>query len=360
MTREEAWDILVSLGAVSGKMPSGPWDLRGVNLRGVNLREANLRGANLSGADFREADLSGANLNRANLSEADLREAIIRVANLSEADLVRADLSEADLSEADLSEADLSEADLSKADLSEANLSEADLIGSDFHGANLSEANLSGADLSEATLINTNLTKAVLNGACIDNANLSEWIIKDIVCTHLIEGKGFAERKIQFDLYEFEKKYTYIPKIVEMILNIPFTESASLIGKFIVQSINYCEKSSVIGLKGVEAIAGYDTKFTFIVHDDGFFETKRDKIQTIKGALNEYFKEKPLEKGKEVFWDPLEDETNGLISTRESIPIPYTPYQINPKVVRERAIEFYIKMGKLGEAIHNIICKTFR
>ena len=275
MTKEETWNMLVSLGVVSGGMPSGQWGLNRANLSGVNLIGA-------------------------------------------------------------------------------------DLIGADLRGANLIRANLIGANLSEATLINTNLTKAVLNGACIDNANLSEWIIKDTVCTHIIEGKGFAERRIQFELYEFEKKYTYIPKIVEMILNIPFTESASLIGKFITQSINYCEKSSVISLKGVEAIADYDTKFTFIVHDGGFFETKRDKIQTIRDALNEYFKEKPLERNKEVFWDPAEDETNGLISTRRSITIPHTPYQVNPELVRERAIEFYIKMWKLGEAIHNIICKTFR
>jgi len=210
-----------------------------------------------------------------------------------------------------------------------------------------------------ATLFNADLTRAVLNGASIDYANLSRWIIKDIVCTHLIERKDF-DRVIQFDPYEFEKKYTYIPKIVEMILNIPLTDSASLIGKFITQSINYCEKSSVVSLKGLEAIADNDTKFTFIVYDDGFFDTKRDKIQIVKDALNEYFKGKTLETIKDDFYDPVKDATNGLISTREDVPIRDTSYQIHPKTVGKKAIEFYIKMGKLGETIHNIIFETFR
>jgi hypothetical protein len=324
MTREETWNSLVSLGVISGEILPGEWDLSGADLRGANLSKASLIKANLCYADLR-----GANLSKADLSKASLRGA------------------------------NFSKADLSKAGLKGANLSGAILSGAILSGADLREANLSEVDLVGATLFNADLTRAVLNGASIDYANLSRWIIKDIVCTHLIERKNF-DRVIQFDPFEFEKKYTYIPKIVQMILNIPLTDSASLIGKFISQSINYCEKSSVISLKGVEAIADNDTKFTFIVYDDGFFDTTRDKIQIVKDALNEYFKEKPLERKKEVFWDPVEDETNRLITAGDSIPVRYTPYQINPKIVRERAIEFYMKTGRLGEAIHNIICKSLR
>lgn len=331
MTRGETWNKLVSLGIVRGAIPSERWNLPKANLHRANLKEADLYGTNLSGA----------NLSEANLSRVDLRLAVLRSANLRSASF---------------HEANLNSADLNSANLHGSDLSRANLISTNFYGADLSETDLTGA-----TLIRANLTKAILNGACIDFANLSEWIIKDVVCTHLIVRKSFAERKIQFGLYEFEKKYTQMQKIAEIILNIPLTESAGFIGNFIAESINYLVQSSVISWKGVEALSDKDAKFTFNIFDNNFFDTKKEFIETaLQDALNKYFKNNPMETLKENYYDPVENATNGIVTTREKISIPYTHYQVMPRVVRTKIIEHYNKLGKTGEAIFNIIRSVFK
>lgn len=325
MTREETWQLLISLGIVKGELPSKTWDLSG---------------ANLSGAFLSGANLSGANLSDANLSDANLRGAILSSANLSRVNL----------SGADLSGADLSRAGLSGAGLSGANLSDAKLI----------EANLSNAILYEAAMIRADLTKAILNGVCIDNANLSEWIIKDVECTHIIHDND-PEKATKYAPAEFEKKYTQINKIVEIILNTPLSESSCFIGKFISQSINYTQNDNVIDLKGVEAIADGDTKFTYNIFDNVFFESKKETIDTIlKNALNKYFKENPIGSIPSDSFDPVNEETNGVLSTKDHIPIPWTPWQINPNALRSKAIEYYTKLGTMGEAIHNIVVSIFK
>jgi hypothetical protein len=180
--REETWKKLIEIGIVSGEMSSKIWDLARRDLSGIDLDTADLSGDNLQGAK-----LIGA--------------------KLTEANLFGADLCDADLSAADLRWANLSGAKLIGADLTGANLFGANLVGANLCNVNLNGATLSKTDLRESSMIAANLTSAILNGACIENANLSGWIIKDIVCTYIIE-KTTTYRLIQFAPSEFEKRYT--------------------------------------------------------------------------------------------------------------------------------------------------------
>jgi len=143
MTKQETWDKLVKLKVVSGDMPSGLWNLIGINLEKTDLSGANLKGTNLRSANLREANLSNT--------------------NLSYTDLSNADLSNTNLSYTDLSHAYLSNTNLGNADLVEANLSYTDLTNANLRGANLTNANLSKTDLQGVDLKGANLT-----GACID------------------------------------------------------------------------------------------------------------------------------------------------------------------------------------------------
>jgi uncharacterized protein YjbI with pentapeptide repeats len=85
MTREETWQRLVELKAVSDEMPVGTFKLVEADLAGANLRGANLAGANLAGANLRGANLTGADLQGADLQGADLREAALCDCNFNNA-----------------------------------------------------------------------------------------------------------------------------------------------------------------------------------------------------------------------------------------------------------------------------------
>jgi uncharacterized protein YjbI with pentapeptide repeats len=106
---------------------------------------------------------------------------------------------------------------LSGADLHGADLREADLSGANLSRADLSGANLTNATLTASVLLQADLTKANLSGACIDNANVSGWVIKDVICSHMLEAKSGKQIQIEFGPQEFEKKYMQIRKTAEVI-----------------------------------------------------------------------------------------------------------------------------------------------
>jgi uncharacterized protein YjbI with pentapeptide repeats len=80
------------LGVAPRRLPSGAYDLAGVNLSRLSLTKAQLAGANLRAAILRGADLQRAALTEACLAAADLAEARLQEADLSRADLRGADL----------------------------------------------------------------------------------------------------------------------------------------------------------------------------------------------------------------------------------------------------------------------------
>ena len=273
MTREQTWARLVHLAIVAGEMPKKRWNLSGAKLRGANLIGANLIAANLS-----DANLSGA---------------------------------------------DLSDADLSGANLIGANLIAAKLTIVDLFAADLSGADLTDATLTSSILIKTDLTKANLSGACIDNANISEWVIKDVICSHIIQAKSGKQMRIGFEPLEFEKKYTQIGKIAELILNIPLSESTGFIATAIAQSINHIKKSPVLSWKGVEALSDGDTKITFYVFDSDFYQHQKETFETVlKKALNDYFRNNAFEDTRDQYLDPVRDATGQVITIKKAMPVP--------------------------------------
>jgi len=67
VTKEETWNRLAELHAVTGAMSSGKLTLSGkANLIEVDLSGANLGNANLSGAHLCYSNLSGANIVKPN------------------------------------------------------------------------------------------------------------------------------------------------------------------------------------------------------------------------------------------------------------------------------------------------------
>ena len=309
------------MAVVTGEMPKKRWNLSGATLSGSNLIGANLIAANLS-----DANLSGA----------------------------------------DLSDADLSGADLIGANLIAAKLTIADLFAADLIGADLSDANLSGADLTDATLtasvlIKTDLTKANLSGACIDNANLSEWVIKDVTCSHIIQANSGKQIRIGFEPLEFEKKYTQVGKIAELILSIPLSESTGFIATAIAQSINHIKKSPVISWKGVEALSDGDTKITFYVFDSDFYQHQKETFETVlKEALNDYFRNIPSEDTRDQYLDPVGDAMGQVITIKKAMPVPLIPLEINALALEKKGSGFFLKMGKTGRDILRIVTSVFR
>ncbi len=229
-----------------------------------------------------------------------------------------------------------------------------------LYGAVLIKADLSNADLTASSLIRANLTSAIINGVCIDQANLSEWIIKDITCTHINQHDP-SEKMIKFAPYEFEQKYSYIPQIVEMVLNIPLTESSTFIAEFMAQTINYLEKSPVIKLKGVEGLSDDKAKFTFIVFNNAFYETKKDNFQLAQDEINESLQGKTIEPEKELFFDsvdPIADATDGIFVTREAIPLAF--FEIRPKKIEEKAISLFNRNWKWLNPIYQALYRVFK
>jgi len=212
-------------------------------------------------ADLSQANLSHTNLMEANLSQVNLIAADLSQANLSQANLIQTNLIVADLSKANLRRADLSVADLREANLRRANLSGADLRGANLSGADLNEADLRGADLLGANLSYTNLSGSDISKANITGINHHKWNIKEVECTHVIwNDKLFNYSKSD----EFEKSFAEIRNVVEMLLDMPFSDMAYYTGLIIEQGINRKYGEGSLRLKGHTAISNDTTKLEFI------------------------------------------------------------------------------------------------
>jgi hypothetical protein len=208
-----------------------------------------------------QADLSQADLSQTNLIAADLSQVNLIAANLSQAKLIQTNLIVADLSHATLRGADLSVADLREADLRGANLSGADLSGANLSGADLSGADLRGADLMEANLSNANLSGSDISRANITGINHHRWNIKEVECTHVV----WDDKLINYSKFnEFEKSFSEINNVVEMLLDMPFSDLAYYTGLIIEQAINRKYGEGSLRLKGQTAISDDTTKFEFI------------------------------------------------------------------------------------------------
>ena len=374
-------------------------DMSGVSLVGARLREADLDGACLNRADFSGADLENARLDRASLmrarlvatnmvmtslveavsQEADFREdnfnratlncaglcrVVLRGANLRDASLCRANLVKADLRDAGLTGTDLSDSVLSGAFLNGANLQGARLAGANLLGADLSQANLYGADLrgaklSDAMMKGSNLSRvdltgADLSGACIDGATLSGWVVRRTSCTRLIRSD--AGEVIGFDPGEFERKCFQPEKLVELILHIPMTVSAAYIAKFITHSINTAVGSTVVALKGIEALSTYETRMLLVSLDGDIHERAlKANGSRLEKEINAYFQSHPVRKDHVYLGEMLSSTVNGAIDFRSCGWMLSNPWHINPVMIKEELVEEYRGMGRICEALHALV-----
>jgi uncharacterized protein YjbI with pentapeptide repeats len=373
--------------------------LNGASLVGANLKDADLDGACLNHSDFSGADLGKARLDRAsliqarfvaaNLGSAFLFEAVSREADFTESNLVKANLSRAGLHGAvlrgaDLREANLNETNLVRADLREANLAGAeltrtvltgaDLTGANLRGSKLISANLLGAKLTRANLQNadlrdakltdcllegsnltrSDLTGADLNGACLDGADLSGWVLRRTTCSRLVRSE--SGEIIGFGPGEFEKSCLQSEKIIELTLHVPLTVSAAYIAKFITQSLNMAIGSSVVALKGLEALSTYETRLLLASLDGDSQERQlHSRGSRIEEELNNYFLTHPLRKDHVYLGEMFSDSSNEAIDFRSCRAVFQAPWKINPRVVRDEIVEEYRGLAQICEALHSLI-----
>ena len=304
-------------------------------------QRATLVKANLQSADLRDIDLVGADLLLSKMDKSDLSGAILR-----DAHLVKASLNDCDLQFADLTGADLSGSRLSRSDLFGATLWRAKL---DY--AVIDCAILRDVTLRDCSLINADLSGADLSGVHLDNANLSGWIIKGVSCTHLYRKASGGEEKIEFGPAEFEKRYTIVQQLVEIVLRVPLSIAASHVAQIICKSINEVSRATMVGIKGIEAISNIDTKVTFVVFDEVFFRSMQWKSKALSDRLNGFLEKESIVTNHSEIDDPIQHASGGVLRLR-NIPLPLVPYEVDSKIIHQRIIEFYNGLGRIGEVIY--------
>lgn len=376
MTKKETWKRLRESGIVEGEMPSVSWELEGADLRGVDLIGANLAGAHLRRANLAEVNLTEANLNgctltkailiKTILTKATLRGTILKGVHFNNANLWRANLTRADLTKADLTEADFTEANLNKASFKKANLSGADISGGDFTGANLNKALLGRSHLNNAIFINATLTNtylkdtsmigvdftnADLSGACIDRSNLSNWIIENVKCSHIYhyDHPGDPPNEItRFAKGEFEKKYTYMSNILDMVLNIPLSGLAYLTGEIVEQLVNENKVDENIKLKSISALSDDSIKLEYIS-----FSGKDDELRK---------QLKRIEKNTNIMLE--KENSDKFITLKEDIDLP-VPFlgnflQIHPSVAKDKLAKYSSQLPPIIQRIITAVQSSFK
>lgn len=329
-------------------------DLIKADLSEADLKEADLEDADLSQADLSRANLRGANLINAALYEANLRRAVLAEAVLVGASLFQADLRKADLKDVDLSRTDLgadlntgqphrvdiSGADDFRANLSGANLNRANLSGHDLSEMNLIEMNLRGANLRWTNLSYANLSRSDISGANITGANLHEWKIEGIKCNHII----WKNNRIEYENpHDFEKVFTEIENVVEILLDLPFSELSYLTFRIIEQAINQKYGEGSVIFTGLNAIANTESRAKFL----GF--STPNELTEIKHDISGMRKEL-----KQVFEDA--NSKNNLLNAigwKSEIDIPFTggALVVRPKEIESVLNERYVQMKPLLQQI---------
>jgi uncharacterized protein YjbI with pentapeptide repeats len=241
------------------------------------------------------------------LNSANLRDAIFSNANITSAKLNRANLGGADLNHANMHEAEPTEANLNLA-----TLSGADLTDADFSFASLIHADISGADLS---------------GVCLDDANHSGWKIEGVKCTHI---RQWGQR-IDFAPGEFEKKYTWLESVAEVMLRLPLSDLTLYAGSLMAQAVNQAQGEGAVQFKGVEALADDTTllKFILFTQDQNQQET-RAKLSRIEQAINQQVPVLPAPAA-----EAAPDEPEEIIGWRKSWGIPFTPLEVRPQAMEQ-------------------------
>ncbi len=248
-------------------------------------------------------------------------------ADLGEANVAEANLNYADLRWANLSYADVSWADFSRATLSDADFNRAELNSTNLYRVDLSRAKLINADLRAASLIDANLTGADLSGACLDDANLSGWIIKGVTCTHIMQ-RG---QRIDFAPGEFEKKYTWLESVAEVMLRLPLSDLTLYAGPLMAQAVNQAQGEGAIQFKGMEALADDTTLLKFILFTQYQNQQEtRAKLSRIEQVINQQVAALPAPAA-----EVAPDEPEDILGLRKSMAIPFTPLEVRPQAMEQ-------------------------
>lgn len=187
----------------------------------------------------------------------------------------------ASLPEANLTNTNLAFANLRMSTMVMADLSEASLAETDLGWANLRLANLSGASLWATNFRMANLSTADLSGVRLDEANLSGWEIEGVTCTHIIQ----SGKRIDFAPGEFEKRYSWLKYVAEVMLRLPLSDLTLYAGPLIAQAMNQAHGEAAVQFKGVEALADDTTSLKFVVFGEA--EKTRQDLANAEQRLNE-------------------------------------------------------------------------
>jgi response regulator RpfG family c-di-GMP phosphodiesterase len=52
--------------------------------------------------------------------------------------------------------------------------------------------------------------------------------------------------------------------------------------------------------------------------------------------------------------------SEGIVTIRENMPIPFTPLQLNKKAIQEKILAYHMRLGKFGEDVVKIIGSIFK
>ena len=194
-----------------------------------------------------------------------------------------------------------------------------------------------------------------------DERKVIEEVVKDAFIGFEVSYLGKNNVVIRFQPGEFEKKYARRQRSCEIILKVPLTASGYYIGKFITRSINHIWGSRVIELKGIEVLTEDDTKFIFNIFDVDFFEQKKQTLEiNLRVALNKYFRDRTIERDESYFGDIVEESDQKKIHADDMPHRSFQAWGINHNGMGDKLIEYYSKLGKMGEAIYDIVGSMFR
>jgi hypothetical protein len=224
--------------------------------------------------------------------------------------------------------------------------------------ANLRSADLSNARLSSAGLIAADLSGAILNGVWLHRTRISQWNIGGVKCTHIFRGASREVRR--FNPGEFEKRYSQRQNLSEIVLKVPLTSSGYYIGKFITRAINHLAGRRVMDLRGIEVVTEQDTKFVFRFLDEDFFDRRKEAVEIdLRVALNKYFQDQAVDKEQSYFGDISEERPEESIGEGETASLNFTPWKIDHREMKDRLVEHYARLGKMGERIYQLIVTVF-
>ncbi|MFH1488239.1 MAG: hypothetical protein ABII06_05000, partial [Pseudomonadota bacterium] len=116
--------------------------------------------------------------------------------------------------------------------------------------------------------------------------------------------------------------------------------------------------SPVIELKGMEVLTEEDTKFTFNICDQRFYETKKEAVEIdLRVALNKYFRDQAIDKDQTYFGDIVSEPPH----EKEADPVnaPFTPWAVDHPRMGEKLVDHYTRLGKMGKAIYGTIAGIF-